>query len=56
MSKLETIKGITKTLVWLTREELDTMDHKLFRIAAGAITFLAVGAFWYIIFNGTSPL
>ncbi len=53
MSRIDDTKGVLKTLFWLTKEELNAMDHKLFRITASIIAFLVVASFWYIIFNGT---
>ena len=51
MLKSETIKGVLKTFFWLTKEELDAMDHKLLRISFSVIGFVAAALFWYIIFN-----
>ncbi len=51
MSKLQSVIGVLKTLVYLTREEWNEMDHKLLRIAAGAIGFLITAAFWYVFFR-----
>lgn len=55
MSKVESIKGILKTFFWLTREELDTMDHKLLRVAFGILGFAVAALFWYFVFSRISP-
>lgn len=54
MSKIQSVVGVMKTLFWLTREELSAMDHKLPRLAAGAIGFAAAALFWYYVFNFSS--
>ena len=51
MSKIESIKGVVKTFFWLTKEELDSMDHKLARIAFGVIGFATAAMVWYFIFS-----
>jgi hypothetical protein len=55
MSKFETAKGVMKTFFWLAKEELDSMDHKLFRIALGIIAFIVSSLLWYFLFNLASP-
>ena len=51
MSKIESIKGVLKTFFWLTKEEFDSMDHKMARIAFGVIGFAVAAAFWYFVFS-----
>ena len=35
MSKSETLRGVFRTLLWLTKQEFNEMDHKLIKIGAG---------------------
>lgn len=51
MSKIESVKGVIKTFLWLMKEELDSTDHKLPRIIFGIIGFTVAALFWYFIFN-----
>lgn len=51
MSRLQSFKGFIQTFFWLMSEELQTMDHKLFRIAAGAASFAVTALFWYLLFR-----
>lgn len=55
MSRIEMIKGILKTFWTLTKEDWDETDHKLIRIAAGAIGFIVMALFWYLLFRNISP-
>ncbi len=55
MSKVETAKGILKTFWMLTKEDWDELDHKLLRIAAGAIGFAVMALFWYFFFSKIGP-
>ncbi len=55
MSRIETIKGILKMFWAITIEDWDEMDHKLLRIVAGAIGFVIMAAFWYLIFRNVGP-
>lgn len=51
MSRTETVKGVMKTFFWLTKEELDGMDHRLFRIAAGIAGFLIMTSLWFFLYR-----
>lgn len=51
MSKTETAKGVMKTFFWLTKEELDGMDHKLAKIAFGVIGFLIMTSIWFLVYR-----
>ncbi len=55
MSKLQTAKGVLKTFWFMTREDWDEMDRKMLRIAAGAIGFIIMAAFWYFLFRNVGP-
>ncbi len=55
MSKIEIIKGIMKTFWILTKEDWDELDHKLLRIATGAIGFVIMALLWYYLFRNVSP-
>ena len=55
MSKVESIKGVLKTFFWLSKEEFDTMDHKMLRIAFGIVGFAVAAAFWYFVFSKFAP-
>lgn len=55
MSKIQAIKGVLKTLAWLTREEWGELDHKLFRILMGAIVFIFMGLFWFYFMRTILP-
>jgi len=55
MSKLQTVKGILKTFWTMTIEDWDEMDHKLLRIAAGAVGFIIMGLFWFFVLRNISP-
>jgi len=55
MPLLETIKGVLRTFAWLTKEELDSMDHKAVRIGFGVVSFFAVATVWYVLFSSMSP-
>lgn len=52
MSLLETVIGVLKTFVKLTKEEWNEMDHKLLRVGAGLVGFLISAAVWYYFFRG----
>ncbi len=51
MSMAETAKGVLKTFFAMSKEEFDVMDHKLFRIGAGIIGFVAVTTFWFFLYR-----
>ncbi|MBI4154206.1 hypothetical protein HY501_02630 [Candidatus Woesearchaeota archaeon] len=55
MSKTQTVKGILKTFVWLTNEDWNELDHKLYRIAFGAVTFIVAGLFWFYFLRHILP-
>jgi hypothetical protein len=55
MSRIETVKGVLKTFLTITMEDWDEMDHKLLRIAAGAIGFAVMAFFWYFVFRNVGP-
>ena len=55
MSKIQTIKGILKMFWIVTKEDWDDLDHKLLRIAAGAIGFVVMALVWYFIFRKFTP-
>ncbi len=46
MSKVQTIKGVLRTLLWMSKEELDEMDHKIFRIGFAVVGFVLMALFW----------
>jgi hypothetical protein len=55
MSKIETLKGIFRVFVQMTREEFYYMDKKLIKIAGGVISFLIAGAIWFFFFRHVNP-
>lgn len=55
MSIMQTMKGITKTFLWLVSEEWNVMDHKLIRIIAGVIGFTVMALFWYFFLRNFMP-
>jgi len=52
MSKWGAIRGVFKTLFWLTKEEWENMDRKLIRITFGVISFVAMALFWLYFLRG----
>ena len=52
MPIVKTLMGVMKTLLSDIAEEWDTMDHKLYRLGAGAASFAVAALFWYYIFRG----
>ena len=55
MSKLQTLRGVMKTFLWLVGEEWEAMDHKLIRIFAGIFGFAIMALFWYFFFRNFLP-
>ena len=55
MSKSETLRGVFRTLLWLTKQEFNEMDHKLIKIGAGIAMFITMGLFWFYVFRHFSP-
>ncbi|MCX6816169.1 MAG: hypothetical protein NT120_04945 [Candidatus Aenigmarchaeota archaeon] len=49
MSKLQSVKGVMKTLFWMTKEDWVEMDKKFYRIVFGVISFILM-AFFYLYF------
>ena len=52
MSLFKSIAGVLQTLIADLQEEWDTMDHKLYRLGAGAASFAVAALFWYYVFRG----
>jgi hypothetical protein len=55
MSKLRSFWGFMKVTASLMKEEWDTMDRKFYRLAVGAISFLAMGAFYFFFLRNITP-
>lgn len=55
MGKMQSIKNVFKTLAWLTKEEWDEMDHKLFRIGFGVVGFVIMALFWFYFIRTVLP-
>ena len=55
MSKADALKGVMKTLVWLTREEFGEMDHKLYRLGFSITIFVLAGLFWFYFIRNVLP-
>jgi len=55
MSKIRAAKGVLKTFTWMAKEDWDQMDHKLARIAFGAISFVLMGLFWFYFLRQITP-
>jgi hypothetical protein len=55
VSKLNSFIGFLKTFWQMAKDDWQELDHKLPRIAAGAISFIVVALFWLYFFNGSSP-
>jgi len=55
MSRLQEVKGIMRTFLWLVSEEWSVMDHKLIRIVAGVIGFTIMALFWYFFIRNFLP-
>ncbi len=55
MPKIQAIKGVMKTFLWLVNEEWGAMDHKLIRIVAGAVGFTLMALFWYFFIRNFLP-
>ena len=55
MSKTQAVKGILKTFVWLTSEDWNELDHKLYRIAFGTVIFIVAGLFWFYFLRNILP-
>ena len=55
MSKLSAIAGVFKMFFWLSKEEWREMEHKIPRLAFGAIAFIAMALFWLYFLRGVLP-
>ena len=55
MSKTEDAKGTLRTFAWLVGEEWTAMDHKLLRIIASVLGFVAFGLFWFYVLGNIMP-
>lgn len=55
MSLKEDVKDTVKVFWEMTKEEFDTMNHKLFRIAAGLAGFLIAGAVYFLFLQNFVP-
>jgi hypothetical protein len=55
MSKMQALKGVMKTFLWLLGEEWNSMDHKLIRVVGGAIGFVMMALFWYFFLRNFLP-
>jgi hypothetical protein len=55
MSKLSTVKGVLKTFLSGVAEDWQEMDHKLMRIAFGAVSFAAAALFWFYFLRHITP-
>lgn len=50
------VRGIMAMFVTQAKEEFDSMDHKLVRIAGGIVSFVIAGLVWMLFFRGFSPI
>ena len=55
MSKVQAIKGVMKTLFWMTREDWHELDHKFYRIVFGVIGFAVMALFWFYFIRSIFP-
>lgn len=55
MGKIDTVRGVMKTLFWLTKDEWSGMDHKLFRMIFGVIGFVVMALFWFYFIRTILP-
>ena len=55
MTMAKDLFGIMKTLVALTKEEFNDMDHKLPRLAMGVASFAAAALFWFYFMRHIVP-
>lgn len=55
MSKIRSTAGMLKTFSRMTKEDFDEMDHKLFRIALGVGSFIAMALFWLFFLKSIVP-
>lgn len=55
MPAIDTIKGVLKTFLWITKGEWDEMDHKFYRLASAAVMFVLVGLFWFYFLRNILP-
>ena len=55
MGKLQTVLGILKTTLSMTKEEWNTMDKKFYRLTFGIATFIIMGLFWYFVARKIVP-
>ncbi len=56
MPKLQALKGVLRMFWWMTKEDWGELDHKLYRIAFGAIFFILMGLFWFYLVRTILPM
>lgn len=55
MSKVKSLVGFVKITASMIKEEWDVMDRKAYRLAVGALSFLAMGLFYYFFLRNITP-
>ena len=55
MGKVDSLKGFMRTFFWLTREEWQETDRKLYRIAFGVTGFVLSALFWFYFLRHIFP-
>ncbi len=55
MGILRSFTGVMKVTFAMAMDEWNAMDKKFYRVAVGAIGFLAMGAFYYFFLKNLAP-
>ena len=55
MPKIQTAKGVLRTMLSMSKEDWQQMDKKFYRLAFGVVGFVAMALFWFYFLRNLSP-